>query len=385
MALEPPGPARSISARIRTLSAAVNARRWCGRSTSSGDGAGGAETSVGLRLSSSSAPPAETVSLAVVRGMTMSIFHLSPSRVNFRGLDVSSSLAPRASLSNWASTKAAYRFFANPRVEEGEILSGHFDVTKARYVSSDGSILLLQDPTELTYQRPKPHDVGFTKSVNSGWDANGRLRHHAVCGILMHSSLVVTEDGLPLGLAAVKFWNREKFRGTAQLRRKINPTRMPIETKESIRWLDTLRQSLTLLGQPERCVHIGDRESDVYELYCLARERGTHFVVRTVVDRLAGNGDHTAKSEMTTAPSAGTVTQSHICSRPNATFSNYAPWSNALNLSFGYNPPSLSQYSLQCDVGHTADPGREDSRQGISTAVQTGPGPKSPRFEPRVD
>ncbi len=128
---------------------------------------------------------------------------------------------------DWASTKAVYRFFANPRVEEGEILSGHFEATKARYAASDGPILLLQDTTEFTYQRRNPHDVGFTKSVNSGRDANDRLRHHAVCGILMHSSLVVTEGGLPLGLAAVKFWNREKFRGTAQLKRKINPTWVP--------------------------------------------------------------------------------------------------------------------------------------------------------------
>jgi hypothetical protein len=123
---------------------------------------------------------------------------------------------------------------------------------------------MLQDTTEFTYQRRDPHAVGFTKSVNSGRDKKGRLRHHAICGILMHSSLAVTVEGLPLGLAAVKFWNREKFKGTAQLKRKINPTRVPIEAKESIRWLDNMRQSLALLGQPERCIHIGDRESDIY-------------------------------------------------------------------------------------------------------------------------
>lgn len=122
----------------------------------------------------------------------------------------------------------------------------------------------------------------------------------------MHSSLVVTEDGLPLGLASVKFWNRDKFKDTAQLKRKINPTRVPIEAKESIRWLDNLRQSIALLGEPHRCVHVGDRESDIYELYCLATDLGSHFVVRTVVDRLAGSGDHTVKSEMREAPSAGT-------------------------------------------------------------------------------
>ncbi len=207
---------------------------------------------------------------------------------------------------DWAGTKAAYRFFSNPKVEEGEILSGHMAATKARYAASEGPILVLQDTTEFTYQRRNPHDIGFTKSVNSGRDKDGRLRHHAVCGILMHSSLVVTEEGLPLGLAAVKFWNRDKFKGTAQLERKINRTRIPIEAKESVRWLDNLRQSVALLGQPDRCVHVGDRESDIYELYCLAKNLGTHFVVRTVVDRLAGDGDHTVKSEMHEAPSAGT-------------------------------------------------------------------------------
>ena len=206
---------------------------------------------------------------------------------------------------DWASTKAAYRFYSNPKVEEGNILAGHLEETKARYAASDGPILVLQDTTEFTYQRRNPHDVGFTKSINSGRDKNGRLRHHAVCGLLMHSSLVVTEEGLPLGLAAVKFWNRDKFKGTAQLKRKINPTRVPIEAKESIRWLDNLCQSVTLLGRADRSVHVGDWESDIYELYCLAKNLGTHFVVRTVVDRLAGSGDHTVKSEMRDAPSAG--------------------------------------------------------------------------------
>lgn len=206
---------------------------------------------------------------------------------------------------DWASTKAAYRFFSNPKVEEGEILAGHFAATRARYAACQGPVLVLQDTTEFTYQRRNPGEVGFTKAINSGRDKEGRLRHHAVCGILMHTSLAVTEAGLPLGLAAVKFWNRDKFRGTAQLKRKVNPTRVPIEAKESVRWLENLRQSIALLGQPERCVHVGDRESDIYELFCLARELGVHFVVRTVVDRLAGNGDHTVKAEMLEASSAG--------------------------------------------------------------------------------
>ena len=121
---------------------------------------------------------------------------------------------------------------------------------------------------------------------------------HTICGILMHSSLVVTTQGVPLGLAAIKFWTRKKFKGCDALKRKINSTRVPIEEKESYRWLENLRQSTALLAQPQRCVHVGDRESDIYELFCLAHELQTNFLVRTCVDRLAGDGNHTIASEM---------------------------------------------------------------------------------------
>jgi hypothetical protein len=118
------------------------------------------------------------------------------------------------------------------------------------------------------------------------------------CGILLHLSLAVTTEGLPLGLASIKFWTRSKLKGTIALKRKINPTRVPIEQKESIRWLENLRQSTDRLAAPARCIHIGERESDIYELFCLAEEVGTHFLVRTCVDRLAGDGDHTIAGEM---------------------------------------------------------------------------------------
>jgi hypothetical protein len=147
-------------------------------------------------------------------------------------------------------------------------------------------------------QRERPEAIGITKSVNSGRDKEGRVRSHTVCGIMMHSSLAVTTDGVPLGLAAVKFWTRDKFKGTAALKRKINPTRVPIEHKESVRWLENLRQSTALMNEPAQCVHIGDRESDIYELFCAAQDAGTHFLIRTCVNRLAGDGDHTIADEM---------------------------------------------------------------------------------------
>lgn len=199
---------------------------------------------------------------------------------------------------DWANTKAAYRFLSNQRVTEAGILSGHFQSTRHRFAATEEVILILHDTTEFSYHRADRQAVGILHRSPIGLDRDGKLRHYVVCGIQMHSSLAVTTDGLPLGLTAMKFWTRKEFKGCNALKRKINPTRVPIEKKESIRWLENLKQSTALLGDPERCVHIGDRESDIYELFCTAEALGTHFLVRTCVDRLAGDGKHTIATEM---------------------------------------------------------------------------------------
>lgn len=198
---------------------------------------------------------------------------------------------------DWANTKAAYRFFSNARVSETDILAGHFQATRDRFTATEGTVLVLQDTSEFSYQREKPELIGFTRRVKTGNGGYAEPQTSTVCGILMHSSLAVTTEGLPLGLAAIKFWTRKKFTGRYALN-KPNPTRVPIEAKESIRWLENLRQSTALFDDPARCVHIGDRESDIYELFCEAQELRTHFIVRACVDRMAGDGHHTIADEM---------------------------------------------------------------------------------------
>jgi hypothetical protein len=206
---------------------------------------------------------------------------------------------------DWANTKAAYRFLSNGRVKEQMILEGHFQSTRSRFAATRAPILVLHDTTEFTYSRSEKETIGILNKSFTGRVKRGRPQHFTVCGILMHSSLAVTTEGLPLGLTAIKFWTRSKFKGTNALKRKINPTRVPIEEKESIRWLENLRQSTALLGERQRCVHIGDRESDIYELFCTANEAGTSFLVRTCVDRLAGDGKQTISAEMKQVPVKG--------------------------------------------------------------------------------
>lgn len=75
--------------------------------------------------------------------------------------------------------------------------------------------------------------------------------------------------------------------------------------KESSRWLENLRQATALAAEPEHCVHIGDRESDIYELFCTAAELEAHFLVRTCVDRIAGEGRKTIAAAMRRVPVQG--------------------------------------------------------------------------------
>lgn len=69
--------------------------------------------------------------------------------------------------------------------------------------------------------------------------------------------------------------------------------------------LENLRLSTELTAAPDRCVHVGDRESDIYELYCLSEELGTRFLVRSCVDRLAEDGGTTIAKVMAEVQSSG--------------------------------------------------------------------------------
>jgi hypothetical protein len=199
---------------------------------------------------------------------------------------------------DWANTKAAYRFLDNDRVSEQDILSGHFQATAQRCAVTEGPVLVLHDTSAFLYEREHPELIGYASSTITAAERRGRPKPSSQCGVLMHSSLAVTTEGLPLGLTAIKFWSRKEFKNTTKLKRKVNFTRIPIEKKESYRWLENLRQSTARLGDPDRCVHIGDRESDIFELFCTACEVGTHFLVRTCTNRLAGDGGHTVADEM---------------------------------------------------------------------------------------
>ncbi|WP_141553653.1 hypothetical protein [Candidatus Regiella insecticola] len=58
-------------------------------------------------------------------------------------------------------------------------------------------------------------------------------------GLMLHASLMVTQEGLPLGLSSLKCWSRVSREETPQEKqRRLYQSTM--KEKESIKWIETL-------------------------------------------------------------------------------------------------------------------------------------------------
>ena len=134
-----------------------------------------------------------------------------------------------ASCEDWANPKTAYRFFSDDRITKQKILVDHF-VSTARWVlsSAEETFLVLHNTSEFSYNRGKTSKLGFISKFPNGKPRSHPNPHRRLKGILLHSSLVITTCGLPLGTAAVKLWTRNDFKRCNALKRKVNPTRIPI-------------------------------------------------------------------------------------------------------------------------------------------------------------
>ena len=176
----------------------------------------------------------------------------------------------------WASTKAAYRFFDNPKVSHRDILTGHRLACLDR-VAPEGLALVLQDTTSLDYTH-HPQTKGL-----------GRLEKAECQGLFVHSSMAVSEAGVPLGLLDQQVWARDPETVGQRHQRK----KRPIEEKESYKWLKGLRA--TLKGLPDRVcvVTVADREADIFDFFLEAENLSTQVLVRAAWDRrLADSSDY---------------------------------------------------------------------------------------------
>jgi hypothetical protein len=89
-----------------------------------------------------------------------------------------------------------------------------------------------------------------------------------------------------MGLVDVQVWVRDP----KQFGKSANRYERPIEQKESYKWLKSFQGAARLqrqLGSTTTVVSVGDREADIYELFCLAQKDPLHpkLLVRAERDR----------------------------------------------------------------------------------------------------
>lgn len=171
--------------------------------------------------------------------------------------------------------KAYYRFIGHKRagIDTDSILGGHRRQT-IRRIKGRSRVLAIQDTTDLDFsERLHCNGLGDT-----GTNQTGAVSH----GLKMHSTLALSEEGLPLGVLRTHLY-------ASHFDSENKAPNRPIEEKESYRWLRTIDQMREISAWvPEtELIVVGDRESDIFELFDYRRRkaRNIHLLIRAHYNR----------------------------------------------------------------------------------------------------
>lgn len=242
--------------------------------------------------------------------------NLGDERLNKRSKRLLETLAanPQASVNGacdgWSDTLAAYRFFDNPSVTPEAILRPHLEATKQR-MREQPVVLIVQDTTELDFTKHPPQDAECLNKSNR-------------FGMYDHTHLAVTPQGLPLGVVGTEqFARAAESLGLADERSSL-----PIEEKESMRWLTGYRLACALAQEcpGTQIVSVGDREADIYDIFVEAQQQTgvkAEFVIRSRVPRCTTERDvasgpdvyHKVRAEVAASELRGTRTIT-LCQTP---------------------------------------------------------------------
>ncbi len=205
--------------------------------------------------------------------------------------------APEASVpqasGDWAATKAAYRFWDNPRIDPDDIRAAHRDSTLERLPDrEDEWLLTIQDTTSLDFT-DHPDTTGL-----------GYLAHSKRSGLWLHSVLAVTAAGVPLGVIDQRTWTRDP----ATLGKRAGRNKKETADKESQRWLDALAATEAAMPAEQMVLTVADREADFYDLFAAPRRPGSHLLIRAKPRRRVRHVERLLGAAVRANAAAGTMT-----------------------------------------------------------------------------
>ena len=205
---------------------------------------------------------------------------LGDKRLNKRFLKTSKLIEAKASGSinqscrSWKEVKGAYRLLNHEKLKESDIYSSHQQETCNR-IKGHSLSLCVQDTSYLDYDT-------HTKTQGLGSISKAYTKHKQ--GLLLHSTLALSEEGLPLGLTSQQCWSRPEREEEAKQKSRRKYV-SDIKDKESYKWIKALKDTRNLVPEETRIVTIGDREADIFELLWTAETLKTLFLVRNRQNR----------------------------------------------------------------------------------------------------
>jgi hypothetical protein len=183
-------------------------------------------------------------------------------------------------LAGWSELVGAYRLLSRPETTFEAVAQPHQQRTREA-CGQAGEYLLIEDTTSLDYTS---HEA--TKGLGRIGDDHGR-------GLNLHSNLALRIEGWQehgprcsvVGFFHQKCWARTMESigfGKERKRRRLRRAR------ESQRWGEVYER-VERPGAGVRWTHVGDRETDIYEVFERCRAKGLDWIVRACQARaLAG-------------------------------------------------------------------------------------------------
>ena len=205
-------------------------------------------------------------------------------RLEKRGLQIVELLTMNANVSirrispDIRTQKAVYRFLNNEKVKEDGLIE-ELCIRSAKNCHQR-HVLCIQDTTEMNYYSQR-HRIKDETGL-------GRLDcAKAALGFKMHSTLIIDANNSDiLGFSNLQLWHRPLDMPN---RKERHYQSLPIEDKESYKWIKAADKSRELLADAALITIVEDREGDIYEQLSSIHSDEVHYVIRSKSNRNNNN------------------------------------------------------------------------------------------------
>ncbi len=168
----------------------------------------------------------------------------------------------------------AYRMLSNKKVDYNKLSQGIYKNTHKKAQSPH--LLCIQDTSEVNLSKHK-------ESFEINDTDLGQLTKKGNIGYFCHPMLVIDPlTEIPIGFSSINLYNRG-WENKTKYERKYKS--LPINKKESNRWITSVSQTKLVLTDTPSITVIGDREADIYDEMVLVPDDKTDLLIRLTHNR----------------------------------------------------------------------------------------------------